>query len=124
MVATWLPCPRPCVAPCNFHLIAPDLTPDGQVPLEIAFEDDMVISMCSAGEVSFVADRQTRSACAPWQIWFWCNFFVDLWFIIDIFVNLRTGYVIDAHFVGEDCKAVRHYLRNGFAFDVCQRLLF
>ena len=52
------------------------------VPLEIAFEMDMALAMCGDG---------LRSTCGNYLAWFWSNFVIDLLFIVDIFVNFRTG---------------------------------
>ena len=82
------------------------------VPLEIAFETDMVASMCGTGET-----RQMRAQCASFQVWFWCNFVIDMWFISDIIVNFRTGYVVEGYFEDNDRKAAWHYLRGSFFMD-------
>ena len=60
------------------------------VPLEIAFENDMVLSMCGGD----VQGRPTkRGECTSFLVWFWFNFVIDVWFISDIVVNARTGCV-------------------------------
>ena len=113
---------------CAAALVGPILHPEGRfrsgwnailallilycgwaVPLEIAFEDDMALAMC--GEVA-------RSQCSSWQVWFWFNTIIDIWFICDIVVNLRTGYITDALFIKDDWKVVKHYMRGSFAFDL------
>lgn len=43
---------------------------------------------------------------------------VDVWFIADIVINLRTGYVVEGHFVNDDLMAMRHYLAKSFLFDM------
>ena len=49
------------------------------VPLEIAFETDMVDSMCGTGD-----NLKLRGDCDDFQAWFWGNFVVDIFFIIDV----------------------------------------
>lgn len=82
------------------------------VPLEIAFEADMVAAMCGTGE-----QLKLRAECTDFQVWFWGNFMVDLWFIADILVNFRTGYVHEGHFVSDDWLAAKNYLRGSFFMD-------
>lgn len=95
------------------------------IPLEIAFEDDMVKSWCldqaapygyrdAAGHVA----SGLRRECTGFQAWFWGNVFVDFLFLIDIMINLRTGFVVEGHFVDDDWKAVTNYLKGSFLFDV------
>jgi len=83
------------------------------VPLEIAFEDDMILSMCDA-----VSSRRVRQTCAPFLAWFWVNVLVDMIFVVDVVLNLRTGYMVEGHFVRDDWLVMRHYLRGSFAFDL------
>lgn len=82
------------------------------VPLEIAFEADMVDAMCGVGE-----SKLLRADCSDFQVWFWANFIVDMWFICDIIVNFRTGYVTEGHFVSDDWLAAKNYLRGSFIMD-------
>jgi len=82
------------------------------VPLEIAFETDMVESMCGTGE-----QKLLRADCPSFQWWFWLNFIIDMWFITDIVVNFRTGYVVEGHFVNGDRDAACHYLKGSFFMD-------
>ena len=63
-----------------------------QVPLEIAFETDMVDSMCANPSDPF-GPLITRGECPAFLQWFWLNFIVDLWFMCDICLNFRTGFV-------------------------------
>ena len=80
------------------------------IPLEIAFEEDMIVSMCGLG-----VDKDT---CDTYQFWFYFNLVIDMWFIIDIFVNFRTGYVREGHFVHDDYHAFKNYLTGSFVFDL------
>jgi len=82
------------------------------VPFEIAFEQDMVDSMCGSGEY-----RMLRGDCPSFQWWFWLNFCVDMWFISDIVINMRTGYVKEGHFVNDDWLAAKNYLKGSFFMD-------
>lgn len=82
------------------------------VPLEIAFEADMVDAMCGVGEAKLL-----RADCPDFQLWFWANFVVDMWFICDIIINFRTGYVTEGHFVSDDWLAAKKYLRGSFIMD-------
>ena len=88
-----------------------------QVPLEIAFEADMVKSMCETRNALETFTKQ-RAECVPFLTWFWYNFLVDLWFIADIIVNLRTGYMREGFLVKDDWLAAKHYLKGSFVFDV------
>ena len=81
------------------------------IPLEIAFDTDMRLAMC--GRLATDGGLE----CAAHQVWESFNFFVDFWFLIDILINCRTGYLRDGHFVNEDLKALRHYLRGWFCLD-------
>ena len=84
------------------------------VPLEISFEQDMVESMCGSG-----LDKTPRNQCTSWIAWFWVNLIVDLWFIADIVVNCRTGYMLEGHFYNDDWLALKKYLQTGFMIDFC-----
>jgi hypothetical protein len=66
------------------------------VPLEIAFEADMVDAMCGVGEM-----RVLRAQCNDFQLWFWGNFLVDIFFMCDIAVNFRTGYVHEGQYISD-----------------------
>ena len=46
--------------------------------------------------------RTFRSECGPFLHWFWLNFVVDMWFIADICINFRTGFIREGHFVSDD----------------------
>jgi len=91
------------------------------IPFEIAFEDDMFYDMCSVP--AMMNERPTlitagmRYGCTEYLVWFWVNVVVDLWFIADVFLNLRTGYVVEGLFVDDGVMAIRHYLRGSFLFD-------
>ena len=69
------------------------------VPLEIAFERDILRSMC--GQLL---------TCPNYDAWSWTNIVVDLVFICDVMINMRTGYAIEGHFVDNDYDALTHYL--------------
>ena len=56
------------------------------VPLEIAFETDMVESMCRIESDPF-GPTQRRDECVDYLLWFWLNFVIDMWFIADIVLN-------------------------------------
>ena len=85
------------------------------VPLEIAFEQDMVDAMCTDHEQRL---STLRSECTPYLLWFWGNFVVDVWFICDIIINFRTGYVHEGHFVNDDWLTAKAYLKGSFTMDV------
>ena len=95
------------------------------IPLEIAFEDDMVLALCDTTKLtvgshelaSTIVDQSLRNSCTNFQLWFWFNLIVDLWFIFDIFLNLRTGYVVEGHFVNDEWMAMKRYLKGSFLFD-------
>ena len=83
------------------------------IPLEIAFEDDMILAWCGAE-----SSVRVRAECASFQAWFWINILIDLWFIADIVINLRTGFMAEGHFVNDDRLAAKHYVTKGsFVFD-------
>ena len=50
--------------------------------------------------------------CTSFLLWFWLNFIVDLWFITDICVNMRTGYYKEGHFVSDDWLAAKNYVQG------------
>jgi hypothetical protein len=50
------------------------------VPLEIAFETDMVQAMCTS-EPPY-GSMSLRGECAPYLQWFWLNFVVDAFFMV------------------------------------------
>jgi len=83
-----------------------------QVPLEISFDTDMSRAMCGIGE-----DALLRSECPHFLTWFWCNFVIDILFLIDIFVNFRTGFVHEGHFVDDEWLAATKYFKREFAVD-------
>lgn len=59
------------------------------VPLEIAFETDMVNAMCHDPDNPF-GPPLFRDNCDDFLLWFWLNFIVDLWFMCDIYLNFRA----------------------------------
>ena len=87
------------------------------IPLEIAFENDMFYSMCALPMTTPITGLE-RSQCASHLAWFYFNVIVDVWFMIDVVLNLRTGYTVEGHFVSDDLMAIQHYLRGSFLFDV------
>jgi len=98
------------------------------IPLEIAFEDDLILHWCTdelaMGEALLSVEGGSgrlwtiRRECTTYQVWFWGNVVVDIWFILDMIVNLRTGYTVEGHFVQDDWKAVKRYLSGSFIFDL------
>ena len=60
------------------------------VPLEIAFETDMVDVMCYNPE-DLYGPNIIRNDCKTYLTWFWMNFVVDLWFMVDITLNFRAS---------------------------------
>ena len=82
------------------------------IPLEIAFEADMDEAMCGVG-----SERRLRSECREFQLWFWLNVLVDVFFMGDILVNFRTGFVREGHFVSDGWIVAKNYLRGPFALD-------
>ena len=87
------------------------------VPLEIAFESDMVRAFCTRPEDPF-GPQIFRQECDSFQLWFWLNFLVDVWFMIDITINFRTGYMHEGHFVNDDWPVMKAYLTGAFGLDV------
>ncbi|KOO25141.1 potassium voltage-gated channel subfamily h member 7 [Chrysochromulina tobinii] len=87
------------------------------VPLEIAFESDMVRAFCTRPEDPF-GPQIYRQECNSFQLWFWLNFLVDVWFMIDITINFRTGYMHEGHFVNDDWPVMKAYLTGAFGLDV------
>ena len=65
----------------------------------------MCESMCG---VNNGPERATkRQNCVGYLTWFWGNFIVDLFFICDIVVNFRTGFVREGHFVNDGWLAAK-----------------
>ena len=62
---------------------------------------------------------QTRCRKRDLLSCFWINLIVDLWFIADIVVNCRTGYMLEGHFYDDDWLALKKYLQTGFIVDFC-----
>ena len=69
----------------------------------------MIISMCGVGV--------DRDSCGTYQAWFVFNLLIDMWFILDVFVNARTGYTEEGILVDDDFKVLKHYLTGWFAAD-------
>ena len=82
------------------------------VPLEIAFEDDLKANL---GGPHCAPPALTD--CPDWIYWELVNYAFDAIFIFDIYVNLRTGYVREGHFVNNSSLAACQYLRHGFFLD-------
>ena len=59
-----------------------------------------------------------RENCANFLAWFWLNFAVDIFFIVDIVINFRTGYINEGFFVEDDYLAAMSYLRGAFLMDL------
>ena len=72
------------------------------VPLEIAFDRSMEQVMGESG----------------WEAWEAWNLLVDCIFIADIFLNFRTGFIIDGQLVKEPRRIAHHYLRTTFFIDL------
>ena len=121
---------------CVQALVGPTLHPDGRfrsvwnatmavlicycgimVPLEIAFEDDMVMAMCHMYRIEDV-QHMNRNSCPSYMAWMVTNLIVDAIFMFDIAVNLRTGYIKEGRFEADDAKAAYKYLRSSFVVDV------
>ena len=68
--------------------------------------------MCGYG-----SSQVLRSRCSGFLSWFYLNLLVDMWFIIDIIVNFRTGYMHEGHFVSDDWLTIKNYLKGSFAID-------
>ena len=83
------------------------------IPLDIVFEDEMKASMCRDVS-SILAD----GACIPHRTWKAINYTIDALFVLDIIVNLRTGYHKEGQVVLDDAKAAGHYLRHSFITDL------
>ncbi|KOO33946.1 cyclic nucleotide-binding protein [Chrysochromulina tobinii] len=91
------------------------------VPLEIAFEPDMVKAFCTVPHDPY-GPLTLRHECLPYLLWFWLNFFVDIFFIIDIVINFRTGYMHEGHFVNDDWMVMSAYLKESFIMDVASTI--
>ena len=87
------------------------------VPLEIAFETDMVREMCT-DPYNPHGPLIVRGECTQFLQWFWLNFVVDVWFIADIYLNFRTGFMHEGHFVSDDWVVAKAYLKGSFLMDV------
>jgi len=72
----------------------------------------MVDDMCGIGD-----DAMFRSECPSYLTWYWLNFLIDMWFLVDIVVNFRTGYMNEGHFVNDDWLSALKYLKGSFLFD-------
>ena len=79
------------------------------IPLEIAFESDLIVAMCG---------QHSSHDCPSHQAWVWSSFAIDVWFMLDILVNCRTGYLRSGQFVNDDLGALKHYLKGQFVFDL------
>ena len=58
-----------------------------------------------------------RADCPAFLQWFWLNFLVDVWFMLDIALNFRTGYMAEGHFVSDDWLVAKAYLKGSFVVD-------
>ena len=74
----------------------------------------MILQMCGAA-----SSKTVRANCSSYQIWYYFNLLVDVFFLCDILVNLRTGYVREGRLELGDAKAARNYLKGSFTFDLC-----
>ena len=69
-------------------------------------------SMCARPRESLPA----RLSLSTFPVWINLPYF-GRWFIADIIVNFRTGFMSDGHFVRDDWKAVVHYAKGSFVLD-------
>jgi hypothetical protein len=58
-----------------------------------------------------------RGECGAFLQWFWLNFIVDVFFMIDICLNFRTGFMSEGHFVSDDKLVALAYLKGSFVMD-------
>ena len=86
------------------------------VPFEIAFETDMIQSMCTDPQNPY-GKLILRGECDAFLQWFWLNFIVDVFFMADICLNFRTGYMSEGHFVSDDWLVAKSYLKGSFIMD-------
>ena len=56
--------------------------------------------------------------CPSYLVWFWWNTVVDFLFVTDIFINMRTGYLTEGHFVDDHWLVAKAYLKGDFVMDV------
>ena len=67
----------------------------------------MVQTMCNVSPMAPIYSSTVKN-CPSFQAWFWFNVIVDVWFIVDVCLNLRTGYMVEGHFVSDDITAIKH----------------
>jgi hypothetical protein len=92
------------------------------IPLEIGFEDDLRLSMCGSPSTGGLpAQRTSRRSCPAHDVWFWANLLVDMIFVLDIILNMRTGYIVEGHVVHDDWCAPGIHARNLHARATCMR---
>ena len=94
------------------------------VPMEIAFERDLIISMCRLDHQSAsVTDSALNSItyasgeCPSFLVWFSFNLIIDTFFILDVIINFRTGFIVEGHFVSDDWLAAKNYFFGTFFID-------
>ena len=83
------------------------------VPLDIAFDADMGGAMCGYREAAV-----PRAQCPQYMSWYWLNLVIDMWFIVDIAVNFRTGFIQEGHFVSDDYLSAKQYFKGSFFIDL------
>lgn len=54
-----------------------------------------------------------RAECGSYLAWFVINLIIDFWFVFDILIELRTGYVVGGHFVKDDWCALTALFPRG-----------
>lgn len=64
----------------------------------------------SLAQLAFVEDMSS----VGWAVF---NYVVDTLFILDIFINFRTGYIVGGHYVDDPWLAAVHYFFDSFAID-------
>ena len=79
--------------------------------LLFALASCMVQALCT-DEANPFGPLIIRYNCGPYLIWFWMNFIVDLWFIVDIYLNFRTGFMHEGHLVSDDWLVAKNYLKG------------
>ena len=72
------------------------------VPLEIAFERSLVAGIGDDG----------------WEAWEAFNLGIDCFFLFDICLSFRTGYLVEGQLVRDGWMIASHYLRSGFVIDL------
>ena len=97
------------------------------IPIEIAFEDDLKGELCREhlmselgveGYANFSAVHAAVATCPSYLAWFWFNVMIDFVFMVDIVLNMRTGYMNEGQIVRDDWQSLLYYLRGWFVPDL------